>query len=110
VYIGVSKERPGAVLSAPTEPDQTISGVTAMAETILTDGDRVRLTNLRGWVAHYEKMVTGVRMELAAPECSTPIEDTAALRRVLEIFEGRRGEFAKAEIDLSQAGNAVPRG
>jgi hypothetical protein len=81
-----------------------------MAKKILNAGDRARLTNLRDAVAHYEEMVKGVRRALITPECSTPPEDTAALQRVLEIFEGRRAEFAEAELALSRAGKAVPRG
>jgi hypothetical protein len=54
------------------------------------------IRNHRGWIDHHEKMLAGLRMKLAITECSTPTEDTAALQRVLEIFERERDLHIKA--------------
>jgi hypothetical protein len=65
--------------------------------------------NQRLWFSHYEKMVEGLQMQLMMPECTTTEDDTAALQRVLEIFERVRDDLA-ARVANAKGGRLKIKG
>jgi hypothetical protein len=66
--------------------------------------DRFFIRNHRHWAGHYQAMANGVEVQLMMPECSTPPEETAALERVLKLFEEQRDHHIAADLALTQPG------
>jgi hypothetical protein len=58
-------------------------------------GSGSALKNHRDWAKHYAEMVEGINLMLIMPACDTPAEDTAALERVLKIFEEARDHHTR---------------